>query len=232
MLFHSDSNESHAEKTNISHRESVSISMSSIIPSRKDTSPDTEFMEYQKRMIGPAIGLSSYALCSFVLGLVNSKVLRLPYSVVGVAFTYGVIGQLAAGISEIFHQDVFNAVSFFTFSGFYIAYIVLYVPCFGVASTLEATGHLDYGVGLLCLAYTLPAFIFFLSTFRQPYIVRLVMLFTTLANLLAGVGALSNIVYFTMTSGWCSVCGSMVAWYGVLSLICNETNTNIKFPFL
>jgi hypothetical protein len=78
------------EKADIVHQESIAISMPhGEAPKRSlyAAPPTTELIEFQKTMIGPAIGFASFALSSFLLGLFNAGVItNVPQVAIGIAF--------------------------------------------------------------------------------------------------------------------------------------------------
>ncbi|KAI8083263.1 GPR1/FUN34/yaaH family-domain-containing protein [Gilbertella persicaria] len=226
------------EKIDVSHQESVAIDMMDAqTPLAQKKSlfappPTSELAEFQKTLIGPAIGFAAFALCSFVLGLYNTGLITdIPHVAIGIAFGYGSIGQFIAGIIEVVHKNVFAATSFITFASFFLAFGIMMVPGSGFLSMATAAGQLEKCLGLVEIAYAIAAFIFFLGTFRQPILVRLVLGFAFLSFLFPAIGAFSGIIAFTKIGGWCSFALGLVAWYTLMALIYNETNTFIRVPF-
>lgn len=77
------------EKADIVHQE-ITIDVADAAKAERShfhAPPTTELIEFQKKMIGPAIGFASFGLSSFLLGLFNAGVLTsVPQVAVGVAF--------------------------------------------------------------------------------------------------------------------------------------------------
>lgn len=227
------------EKADIVHQESVLVDMTAVptapLPSKQKVyftpRPTTELAEFQKTMIGPAIGFAAFGMCSFVLGLLNAGVItNVPYVAVGIAFSYGAIGQFTAGIIEIFHKNVFSAASFFTFAGFFLAYGIMFIPSSGVLAALAEAGQIEQTTALFSLSYAVMAFIFFVGTWRQPVLVRMILGLTFCSYLLSAIGAFTGITAVTVAGGWFSFVLGLTAFYTLATLIYNETNTVITLP--
>ncbi|CAO3632800.1 unnamed protein product [Mucor hiemalis] len=227
------------EKADIVHQESVLIDMPMTparpLPSKQKVyftpRPTTELVEFQKTMLGPAIGFAAFGMCSFVLGLLNAGIItNVPYVAVGIAFSYGAIGQFTAGIIEIFHKNTFSAASFFTFAGFFLAYGIMFIPSSGILAALSQAGQLEQTIGLFSLSYAVMAFIFFIGTWRQPILIRMILGLTFCSYLLSAIGAFTGVATVTVVGGWFSFTLGLVAFYTLATLIYNETNTVFTLP--
>ena len=224
------------DKVDIIHQESIQIDMPATHePVKKSLftpPPHSELAELQKTMIGPAIGFAAFGMCSFVLGLLNAGVItKVPYVAVGIAFSYGAIGQFTAGVIEIFHKNVFSAASFFTFAGFFLAYGIMFLPSSGILAALAEAGQIEQTTALFSLSYAIMAFIFFLGTFRQPILVRIILGLTFTSYTLSAIGAFTGVTAVTVAGGWTSFTLGLVAFYTLACLIYNEQNTIFTLPF-
>lgn len=220
----------------IVHQESISLgNLEAQQEQKKSPFPipqTTELAEFQKTLMGPAIGFASFGLCSFVLGIYNTGILTdLPQVATGVAFSYGALGQYTAAVIEIFHKNVFAAASFFTFASFFLAFGIMMIPGAGFLGPAAAAGELEKCLGLIEIAYSFAAFIFFLGTFRQPILVRMILGLATLSYLFPACSAFTGIVVLAKIGGWFSFILALVAWYALAAIIYNETNTFIRVPF-
>ncbi|CEG82504.1 hypothetical protein RMATCC62417_16567 [Rhizopus microsporus] len=183
-------------------------------------------------MIGPAIGFAAFGLCSFVLGIFNTGILtNVPQVAVGIAFGYGAIGQFIAAVIEIIHKNIFAAVAFTTYASFFLTLGIMFVPGSGFLAAAAAAGQLEQCLGLIELTYAIAALIFFIGTFRQPILVRMILGFALLSLVLSAAGSLSGNIALTKASGWFSFCLSLTAFYVLMAMLYNETNTFIKVPF-
>ncbi|KAI9473928.1 MAG: GPR1/FUN34/yaaH family-domain-containing protein [Benjaminiella poitrasii] len=227
------------DKLDISYHESISpgqIESQQEEEQKKSLFPlpvTSELAEFQKTMIGPAIGFAGFGLGSFVLGIMNTGLLTdLPYVAIGVAFSYGALAQYTASIIEICHRNVFSATSFFTFASFFLAFGIMFVPGSGFVSAAGAIpGQLEKCMGLIEISYAICALIFFLGTLRQPILVRMVLGFTFFSYLFSAAGSFSGVVVLTKIGGWVSFVLALTAWYTLMAMLYNETNTFIKIPF-
>jgi succinate-acetate transporter protein len=186
--------------------------------------------------IQPApIGFGAFALCSFILGLYNTGyVVRLPQIAVGVALGYGAMGQFVCGLTELFLGNTFAATSMLTFSGFFFTFGIMLIPSSGIFTFIMENGGIvafEETLGLIQVAYAIASFLFLLGTFRQPILIRLVLLQVFLTFLCGGVGGLTGINNFVLAGGWISFTLSLTAWYVMAALIYTPDHTFIKFPF-
>src|ERR1700733_10798520 len=73
------------------------------------------------------LGLSGFGLTTLVLSLINSNLVGVGATpvVLGMAFAYGGIAQLLAGMWEFRTGNTFGAVAFSSFGAFWISFFVL-----------------------------------------------------------------------------------------------------------
>lgn len=218
----------HQESVSMGNLEAQQEQTKSLFPVPQTTA----LAEFQKTLIGPAIGFASFGLCSFVLGIYNAGIVtNLPQVATGVAISYGALGQYTAAIIEIVHKNTFAAASFFTFASFFLAFGIMMIPGAGFLGPAAAAGELEMCMGLIEIAYSFAAFIFFLGTFRQPILVRMILGLSTLSFLFPALGAFTGIIVLAKIGGWLSFTLALVAWYALAAMIYNETNTFIRVPF-
>lgn len=96
----------------------------------------------KKNFANPApLGLSAFALTTFVLSLINMGTLGIgePNLVVAIAYGYGGLVQLLAGMWEMAVGNTFGATALSSYGGFWISFAIILTPGgFQIASTLEA----------------------------------------------------------------------------------------------
>jgi len=99
------------------------------------------FPVYHRRFANPApLGLAAFATTTFVLSMCNVNTRGLnstPNIVVGMAFAYGGLAQLLAGMWEFACGNTFGATAFSTYGAFWISFGCIYVPWFGILSAYE-----------------------------------------------------------------------------------------------
>lgn len=94
-----------------------------------------------RKFANPApLGLSAFALTTFVLSLINlgARDLSSPSIVIGLAFGYGGLVQLLAGMWEMAVGNTFGATALSSYGGFWIAFAIILTPGgFEVVQSLE-----------------------------------------------------------------------------------------------
>ena len=150
------------------------------------------------------LALAGFATTTFMLSMINANIVPAATTpvVFGVAFMFGGLAQLIAGIICFRNGNVFGGVLFGGFGAFWLAYYVTAANFLKLVPLLQV-GH---AVGLLLYAFGIFATIMFLASFRTNVIVvvALAMLAATLFLLGAG--------YYTATSGLIKTGG----WLGIV----------------
>lgn len=199
--------------------------------------PHNEVVEVEDNRIANPIplGLGALAFTTAVLGcsyagfIVPS--LRSGMSiVVATALFYGGIVQILAGMWEFRRDNTIAATIFSSYGGFLVAFGVLFLPNFGLASTLSATG-LHSALGLLFLCWTIFTAVLFLGSFRTSVAMLLVLalLFFSFLFLTIGQLASANTVLLAI-GGWIGIATAIVAWYTAWAGMLNTTNSPYKLP--
>jgi succinate-acetate transporter protein len=91
-----------------------------------------------RKFANPApLGLSAFALTTFVLSCVNmhARDVTIPNIAVPLAFGYGGLVQLLAGMWEMAVGNTFGATALSSYGGFWIAYGLLLTPNWGITNT-------------------------------------------------------------------------------------------------
>lgn len=154
----------------------------------------------KKKIANPApLGLGAFALTTFVLSLINlgARDVKEPNLVVALAFGYGGLVQLLAGMWEMAIGNTFGATALSSYGGFWISFGVILTPGFGIVAsyTDKTTGVSDFSqvfalylwawfiFTTLCMLLTLRSTIAFASLF---IVLDLAFLFLALAEQNAG----------------------------------------------
>ncbi|KAJ2973164.1 hypothetical protein NUW58_g9007 [Xylaria curta] len=91
-----------------------------------------------RKFANPApLGLSAFALTTFVLSLVNlqTRGVKTPNIAVSLAFGYGGLVQLLAGMWEMAVANTFGATALSSYGGFWIAYAIILTPSFNIVGS-------------------------------------------------------------------------------------------------
>jgi succinate-acetate transporter protein len=168
---------------------------------------------------GP-LGLSAFALTTFLLSLVNAKVIPAGAEpiVFGLALAYGGIGQFAAGMWEFRKGNTFGATAFSSFGAFWISYwalVTFYVKALGPAA--------GSAVGWYLVAWGIFTTLMLLASVRTTAGVALVFLLLAITFYLLGFGAWTTHTWVTTTGGWFGIATAGAAWYAALASVTAST---------
>ncbi|KAG0238786.1 GPR1/FUN34/yaaH family-domain-containing protein [Mortierella sp. GBAus27b] len=190
--------------------------------------------------INPApLGLSAFALTTFVLSLYNLGAgvpSGGPVSVVtGLALFYGGLAQVLAGMWEFKVGNNFGATAFTSYGSFWLSYAVILIPGFGVVpayATAPVTA-LDNALGIFLISWGIFTFILWIATVRSTmtlsamFFVLTVTFFVLGSAHLAHLGA-GNVV--TKIGGALGVVTALLAWYNAAASLYHPTNTFVNLP--
>ncbi|KAF9303703.1 hypothetical protein BGZ74_003224 [Mortierella antarctica] len=187
---------------------------------------------------GP-LGLSAFALTTFVLSLFNLGA-GVPSGgpvqvITGLAVFYGGITQILAGMWEFKIGNNFGATAFTSYGSFWLAYAAILIPGFGIVpGYANAPDHtLDNALGIFLFSWGIFTFILWIATLRTTvtlssmfFVLVLTFFFLSsahLAHLAAG-----NIV--TRIGGGLGLVTAFLAWYNAAAGLFESTNAVIRLP--
>jgi succinate-acetate transporter protein len=179
------------------------------------------------------LGLSAFALTTFVLSCINANVFTgvLPNIVVGLAIFYGGIAQLLAGMWEFRTGNTFGATAFTSYGAFWLALGIIFVPGSGILAAFGATKGANVGnaLGLFLLAWTIFTFIMFLGTLRSngALIALFGLLFLTFVFLTIGNFGTAGMVQI---GGILGIITAIVAWYTALAGVLSSGRSAFQLP--
>jgi succinate-acetate transporter protein len=166
---------------------------------------------------GP-LGLSAFALTTFVLSCTNAQLIPTVSGlaiVVGTALFYGGIAQILAGMWEFRTGNTFGATAFTSYGAFWLA----------VGWSIQNKLILSHtAFGYFLLGWTIFTGIMILCSLRVTYahVALFVLLF--LAFLSLTIAELSGgSATFTILGGWLGIVTALVAWYTALSGLLGRT---------
>jgi uncharacterized protein len=189
------------------------------------------------------LGLAAFALTTFLLSAKNANWMTHATTLawLGYAFAYGGLIQLLAGMWEFRNRNVFGAVAFSTYGGFWIG-LGLWVQLVvnpAVAAIRPATAAatvaaLNHDVGWILLAFFIfNTYMLILST-QVNMAVFLVFLTLGLTEIILSIGnfnlgsaGTSGIVQF---GGYVGLVTALVAWYTSFALVSRGMAGRLKFP--
>jgi len=198
---------------------------------QKQYAPQFAIQEQPKIANPGPLGLSGFALTTFVLSLHNTgaSVIAVPNIVVGLALFYGGLVQLLAGMWEFKTGNTFGATAFSSYGGFWLSFGIIFIPGFGIAAAYTDKASFDHAVGIYLLAWTIFTFMLFLCTFRSTgglvalfFFLTLTFLFLTLSKFTLDI--------FGKVGGFLGIITAFIAWYNALAGLLTPENSAFTLP--
>ncbi|ORX94987.1 hypothetical protein K493DRAFT_352009 [Basidiobolus meristosporus CBS 931.73] len=188
--------------------------------------------EYPSKPIAnPApLGLSGFALTTFVLSLVNTGIAtNVPNIVVGLAFFYGGLVQLLAGMWEFKCGNVFGATAFSSYGGFWLSFAAILSPSFDIGSAYT-DGKLNTALGFYLLGWTIFTLIMTLGTLRAARAMFALFFMLSITFLLLTIGHFGSITKVNNAAGWFGLITALIAWYNAAAAIITRESSYIVLP--
>lgn len=175
------------------------------------------------------LGLSAFALTTFVLSAANAGWISAPNIVLGLALFYGGLVQLVAGVQEFRAGNTFGATAFCSYGGFWLSIGVIFTPAFGVLTAYKGAA-LGTAVGVYLLGWTIFTGLMFLGTLRAnlALIVVFALLFVTF--LVLAIGYLAGASGLITFGGILGILTALAAWYTALAGILASGKNMFSLP--
>jgi len=194
-----------------------------------------------RKFANPApLGLSAFALTTFVLSLidVNTRGIGHPNIVVALAYGYGGLVQLLAGMWEMAVGNTFGATALSSYGGFWLSFAIILTPGgFAIESSLVEFGEATFlnSFGLYLMGWFIFTFLLLICTLRSTVAFFFLFFTLDLAFLLLGIGYLQH--DGAKPQGGCIVAGgafglmaAFTAWYNALAGIADSSNSFFVIP--
>jgi len=189
---------------------------------------------------GP-LGLSAFALTMFVLGLVNVRArgVRQPNIVLGLAFAYGGLVQLLAGMWEFAVGNTFGATALSSYGGFWISYAVIIsggAQSYGVMSAYPATDNtLQSALGFYFIRWFIFTFLLTIATLKSTVEMFSLFFLLMITFLLLAIShfQLDNGVENTgciKAGGVFGLITAFIMWYNALAGLLERSNSFYTVP--
>ncbi|KAL1974421.1 hypothetical protein VTN31DRAFT_4625 [Thermomyces dupontii] len=193
----------------------------------------------KRKFANPApLGLSAFALTTFVLGCINMEArdITVPNIVIGLAFGYGGLVQLLAGMWEMAVGNTFGATALSSYGGFWIAFAIVLTPGgFQIAESYESSKMFNDALGLFLFGWFIFTTILLLCTLRSTVAFFLLFLTLDIAFLLLAIGHVIQDNGKPKTSiikagGLFALLAAFLAWYNALAGIADSSNSFFIIP--
>jgi succinate-acetate transporter protein len=196
-----------------------------------------------KQFANPApLGLSAFALTTFVLSLINlnTRHTAAPNMVVGLAYGYGGFVQLLAGMWEMAVGNTFGATALSSYGGFWISLAIVLTPGgFGIVTALGgvASDQFNNSFGFFLMGWFIFTTILLMCTLRSTVMFFLLFFWLDLAFLFLGVGHLQATngvpqAGCIKAGGVFGLLAAFWAWYNAWAGIADSTNSFFTPPVI
>lgn len=171
---------------------------------------------------GP-LGLSAFALTTFVLSAVNAELIPTGVRTIAlaVALFYGGIVQVIAGIWEFRKGNTFAATAFCSYGAFWMSYwglSVFFKPAEGTTADDR-----DVALGFFLLGWTIFTAILMIAVLRTNRALIATFAALTITFVLLVAGHFLHSDGLEQTGGWFGIVTAALAWYTALAGVVNET---------
>lgn len=176
------------------------------------------------------LGLSAFALTTFVLSLINCEArgVTVPNIVTGLAFFYGGAAQLVAGMFEIAVGNTFGGVALSSYGGFWGAWAALHVDAFGIAAAYEGEEEMfAYALGIFLVGWFIFTFFMMLMTLKSTVAFFSVFFLLSITFLLLAISEFTGKSAVKKAGGVFGLLTAFAAWYNAYAGIATPQNSYI-----
>ena len=181
------------------------------------------------------LGLSAFALTTFVLSCINAGFL-IPQGqglniVLGLAFFYGGLGQIIAGLWEFRAGNTLGATAFSSYGGFWLAYGAVLLPGTGILDALLKANAFHPAAAIFNLGWALFTLLMLLAALRTNLALIAVFFFLFLTFLVLGIAELmGGALGVTAVGGWLGIVTALAAWYTALAGVLSSSRSAFSLP--
>lgn len=202
----------------------------------------------QRKFANPApLGLSAFALTTFVLSAINmgARDITEPSIVIALAFGYGGLVQLLAGMWEMAVGNTFGATALSSYGGFWLSFAIVLTPGgFQITQSLTtttSTGATDFtqfynSMGLFLMGWFIFTFILLICTLKSTVAFFTLFFTLDLTFLLLGIGYIHRNAAgkpnppVIKAGGFFGLLSAFTAWYNALAGIADTSNSFFIIP--
>ncbi|KAI0976822.1 gpr fun34 family protein [Xylaria arbuscula] len=194
----------------------------------------------RRKLANPApLGLSAFALTTFVLSLVNvqARGITQPNIALSLAYGYGGLVQLLAGMWEMAVGNTFGATALSSYGGFWISYAIILTPSFAVLADYSSEAETASVLGFFLIGWFIFTFIMFMLTLRSTvmfcslfFTLDLAFLFLGTSEFAAANGAATASIGLQKAGGVFGLLAAFLAWYNAFAGIADTSNSFFIIP--
>jgi succinate-acetate transporter protein len=163
------------------------------------------------------LGLAGFAATTLVLSFVNTGIIGVTAvsAVLALAFFYGGLAQLLAGILEYRRGNTFGVTAFGTYGAFWLAF-ALYIWQFKGTPLGQATG-------MFLLVFAVVTAYLTLAALRLNGALVVVLTLLTLTFVVLTIAAFANSAGIGKVGGWIGIVTAVAAFYTSAAIVVNST---------
>jgi succinate-acetate transporter protein len=178
---------------------------------------------------GP-LGLAAFALTTFVLSMFNAGILdgKAEPIVFGLAFAYGGLAQLLAGMWEFRTGNTFGAVAFTSYGAFWLSFWAF--EQFYAKSVPEAVA--GQAVGVYLVAWGFFTAYMTVASLRTTGAIATVFVLLTATFLVLGIGEWTTTDGIVKAGGVIGLATAAAAWYASFAAVTNATFGRTVMPVM
>ncbi|KAI1252147.1 hypothetical protein MGN70_006720 [Eutypa lata] len=193
-----------------------------------------------RKFANPApLGLSAFALTTFVLSLINVNARDITQAniVLSLSFGYGGLVQLLAGMWEMAVGNTFGATALSSYGGFWLSYAILLTPGFHALDAYTDASDEASVLGFFLAGWFIFTFILLLCTLRSTIMFFLLFFTLDLAFLMlscsefakanGNAGAATSLQH---AGGGFGLLAAFLAWYNAFAGIADTSNSFFTIP--
>jgi uncharacterized protein len=178
---------------------------------------------------GP-LGLAAFALTTFVLSMVNAKLIGSASEpiVFGLALTYGGLAQLLAGMWEFRAGNTFGATAFTSYGAFWLSFWA-FDQFFAKDVPQAAVGNT---VALYLIAWGIFTAYMWVASLRTTVAISLVFILLAATFFVLGIGNANGSTNVIKIGGWLGIITAAAAWYASFAAVTNSTFGRTVLPVI
>lgn len=173
------------------------------------------------------LGLAGFGLTTLVLSMINSNLVGSASTgvVLGMAFAFGGLAQLLAGMWEFRNGNTFGAVAFSSYGAFWISFFILVQIDVGGLGTAAGSA-----IGLYLWCWGIFTGVLFFCTFASSRALQLLFLLLTVTFILLGIGNSGGTSSMVHAGGYFGIATAAVALYIMAADIMKATYKRSVLP--
>ena len=175
------------------------------------------------------LGLAAFALTTFLLSAANANWMTSATgnAWLGYALAYGGAIQLLAGMWEFKNRNVFGAIAFSTYGGFWIG-LFLWVQF--VAPGAKSASAADHDLGWILLAFAIFNTYMLIMSLAVNVAVFTVFLTLEITEIVLFIGNFAGNTSIVHVGGYIGVITALCAWYTSAAGVANGLGGRLRIP--